>query len=234
MPGKSVPKKSKAPAKILFLLFLLSVMVFFVLSCETGPPEITQFFWQINLVAGTTGDAVHESISLFASVADEEGIDDIEKMVIFSDVNQLYWEIPFSELERKEKDNTKWYGTNALVMPGYESFPVGEYTVRISDYAGHIAEKKLFLAASKNPEDPVSLPSLDISGNTITCHSTRENPQLWIYSSADELLEIAELSGSSFDLNNISSSRDAAYIKVYVYDKKLGVGIIRGDYYIQR
>ncbi len=231
MPVSMVLKKKITLYTVFLCLLMLAGLVFS--GCETNPPQINQFFWQMNLAAGTAGESFHESLSVFIAASDEEGTDDIEKIVVYSNVNQLYWEIPFSELEQKEKDGTKWYGTNGIVMPGYASFPVGEYTVRIADYAGHIAEKTLMLTATKNPDGPVSLPSLSTNGNQVTCRSILGNPQLWIYSTADELMEIVELAGTSFDLSLVSNPGDAAYIRIYVYDKKLGVGIIRGDYYIQ-
>lgn len=232
MPVSRVLKKTTTRYTV--CLWLLVFSAFILSGCETNPPEINQFFWQMNFSAGTAGDSFNECLSVFIAASDEEGTDDIEKMVVYSDVNQLYWEIPFAELEQKEKDGIKWYGTNGIVMPGYAAFPVGEYTVRIADYAGHIAERTLMLTASKNPDGPVSLPSISISGNQLTCLSVQEKPQLWIYSTADEIMEIAELAGTSFDLDMISNRGDAAYIRIYVYDKKLGVGIIRGDYYIQQ
>ncbi|MBN1646625.1 MAG: hypothetical protein JW874_01210 [Spirochaetales bacterium] len=205
-------------------------LLLILLACDTKAPEIQQFFWQINLVCRADSQSVHESLSVFFQVNDEDGIEDIERITVYSDANMLYWEIPFSQLEAREINKILWYGTNDLTMPDLKDFPPGEYYARISDFSGKYDDKRFFLNAAKSDRRGWKPPELIVQDGIITLRGDYRGAQLWFYSPEDDLVQALEFQSNRIEYDRIDKDGNAAYVKLYTYVNQLGCGVIRGDY----
>ena len=206
------------------------VLSLFLIACGTEPPAIQQIYWQLNLLADYSNNTIRESLSVFLQIDDADGLDDIEKIVIFIDDYELFWELSGDSLEKKEQNALSWLGANSVTMPNLEALPRSSYTIRVYDYAGKTDERSITLASEKNIALDYALPKVNIDGNNIIINSRHSNPQLWFYSGDSQFVTAVELISNYVDYKDILSGSKAAFFKVYLYDNTCGCGLIYGDF----
>ena len=132
---------------ILNKLILIICLVLILGSCSESAPKISQTFWQINLVHDQKTGKNSQALTIFVMASDDDGVDDMDKMYVINDEQQLYWEISGSSL-RSEKygENEVWMGSNFITMSNpEESIPSGTYRIMLLDSSGERAKSSVVI-----------------------------------------------------------------------------------------
>lgn len=212
--------------KIFFILLLLILFS----ACDTSPPVIEQFFWKLNLNVSPNGKIIEESLAVFVDIEDEDGIDDIEFLTLYSDENELFWHLPHKNSIRNGSNQTDWYGSRHIIMPDKSDLPRGHYKVRINDYSGKKDERSFFLSPVLNRDEKFSIPSISLSYNIITCSPLQRDTQIWFFNANHDLIKSISITAESIDTSLFFRNNEAAYFKVYYSDNQYGFGVIVGDF----
>ena len=137
---------------------ILPIFLSILVNCTGNPPEIVQSFHQLNIKKDPGTGLIREQLSVFVQVQDEDGFDDIETLVIFTETDDLVWEFNSNNWEYRERDGEEWIGFTALAMPDYSPIPRGEYQVEVTDLAGEKRNTAFYLTAEKADYDKIPFP----------------------------------------------------------------------------
>ena len=116
-------------------------------SCSESAPKISQTFWQVNLMHDQTTGKNSQALTLFVMASDDDGVDDMDKMYVINDENQLYWEISGKDLRlEKYGESEVWIGSNFITMTDpSDPIPSGTYRVMLLDSSGERAESSVVI-----------------------------------------------------------------------------------------
>lgn len=153
----------------ILLLLILS------LSCTRTKPEISYGFLQLVLYQGETG--IQERFSFFIIPQDEDGIENLDKLYLYNDKEQLRWQINSDEwIKHSDSDKKIWIGTRSITV-AEGSMPRGVYRAVLVNKGGESAEKSFTFDANVMyifPELTISNGNYSIisawPGNRLICY----------------------------------------------------------------
>jgi hypothetical protein len=87
-----------------------------------------------------------ESLSVFASIHDPDGSEDIEALYLACDEASLVWKFDKDTWIEKEQEGSTWIGSNAIAMPDGSALPRAAYRLMVVDAAGERDERLFRLA----------------------------------------------------------------------------------------
>lgn len=196
-----------------------------VTGCSVSPPEFMSVGARLLVVAVDGDDGKDERLSLFASVSDKDGVDDIEYLYIVHDEEELSWTLTRDDWQRSEEGSSIWIGSNSLDAPG-PAMPRGQYRVMLVDKAGERAERTISLSA---PETSLyKAPALRLSGMSIVLDSDYSVNTAFFLDSGSNVVLTAPISSGTSSLDALwpkgqwRSGSD--YIAVYGFDPKAETG----------
>jgi len=184
----------------MFLILMLSV------SCTRTEPRITYGFLKIVQYQGDDGP--QEYFSFFILAEDEDGFENLDKLYLFHDREQLRWQINSGEWLHYNIDGKNWIGTRSIAVL-HGSLPRGVYRAVLFNKGGERTERNF--TYDGNVRFP--FPELVISGGIYTVNSLWPVNRLVIYDSAGNILStvtLENLTDSIAQLRLPSGARSAA------------------------
>ena len=177
---------------------LISILVLaFSLSCSRSKPDITFGFLQLVLYQGDA--EVQEHFSFFIIPHDEDGIDNLDKLYLYNDKEQLRWLINNDEWITYQDDYRLWIGTRSISMPEGE-LPRGVYRAVLFNKGGESTERSF--SYDGNVRFP--FPDIVFSGGNYTVNSQWPVNRLLCYDSSGTFVNeivLQSLTGSVSQLN---------------------------------
>jgi hypothetical protein len=125
------------------------LLAFGLQSCSSSKPSLLALRWTVIDRPGAFDGAGAETLSVFASVDDEDGIDDLDKLYIINDSNETLWKLDKNSWEKSEMGGDTWIGSNALSLSDGTDIPAGTYRVLITDSSGERAEQSFSVTDNK-------------------------------------------------------------------------------------
>lgn len=145
---------------------LMAVAMLGLAACSISPPEIVAVTHRIVVVADPAGR--REQLSVFASVADEDGAADLAELYVLCDEQELVWKLDYETWQRDDQGSSVWIGSNGLVPAG-KTIPRGDYRVVLVDLAGERAERQFSVNAPETGNYRV--PTLRVAGTGVRVES---------------------------------------------------------------
>jgi hypothetical protein len=146
---------------------LLAALALFTTSCGGKAPEILAVEWRLEQRPSTAG--AYESLSVFASIKDEDGIEDIEKLWVVEDSEELAWPMTSADWTKKTDGADEWIGAAGFARNDYAPIPRGEYRFLAYDAAGERIEKS-FSVEGTFPA--LAAPELRVENGKISARSS--------------------------------------------------------------
>ncbi|HRY55602.1 MAG TPA: hypothetical protein P5142_13340 [Spirochaetia bacterium] len=108
--GKALPRGGSAlAAPVAAICLSLSAGL---ASCGGVAPEILALEWRLELRPASEGS--YESLSVFASLEDEDGIEDVEELWVVNDAEALAWRLDDGSWTKKTEGTDEWIGAAGL------------------------------------------------------------------------------------------------------------------------
>lgn len=214
-PPPGSPGAGTILAAALLSLFLGS-------SCGGAPPELSVIEWRIELRPSDSGS--YESLSVFSSVRDPDGIDDVEALWVVADGAELSWTLDDSNWSKREEGGETWIGGAGLAMPEYGPLPRGDYRVVAADFAGRRTERRFTIPASGAVPAP---PTCSVEGGSVIVESTWPETLLLAYDGVGALLKAVQVRTGSNDYASLLGGTEAgraAALAAYGYDSGRRIG----------
>jgi hypothetical protein len=118
---------------------------FSIVACGGKPPEVSAVEWRLETRPSERGSPF-ESLSVFGSIKDEDGLDNIEEIWIVHDESSFAWKLTSAEWTKAEEGTDNWIGGSSLATPELGPLPRGKYRLVAIDAAGQKAESPFELA----------------------------------------------------------------------------------------
>ncbi len=188
-------------------------------------PEITSIGARLVVVATDPDGGRDERLSLFASVADGDGVDDIDYLYVVHDGDELCWSLTRDDWLRDDSGAAVWLGANSLDAPG-PTVPRGQYRVVLVDRAGERAERPLTLSAPETSAyDP---PAVRLSGDSVVVDSAYPVNTAFFFDSGGNVTYTAPVSTGATALDSLWADgkwrSGSDYIAVYGLEPKAEIG----------
>ena len=209
------------PATLLASTLALALIA----SCSSSPPEVVSLAVRLIVVATDSGGARDERLSVFASVADGQGVGDIEYLYVVHDGEELCWTMGPDDWLRSDDGSSVWLGSNALDAPG-AVIPRGDYRLVVVDKAGERAERNFSLNA---PETSVyESPTVRVSGASAVVASAYPSNTAFFVDSGGNVTHTAAIAEGAVGLDSLwpdgAWRTGADYIIVYGLEPKAETG----------
>lgn len=195
-----------------------------------APPEVAAVSARLVVVPqGSPGDAGggrSERLSLMASVADRDGIADVEYLYVVHDGSELYWTLEPGTWLRSDEGEAVWLGSNGLSGPG-PVMPRGEYRLVAVDKAGERSERSFTLAA---PDTGIyDLPEVRITGRSLALRSPYPVNTALFLDSGGNVTRSAQVEPGETPLDSLWPEggwrSGADYLAVYGLEPRAEIGL---------
>jgi hypothetical protein len=156
---------SPARASRLAASLVVTVAVFVAAAgCAVKPPSLGSVESRLVVVVTDAEGHREERLSCFASVADADGVSDIEYLYVVHDGSELCWTLTADDWVQKDDGSGSWLGSNGLRSTG-GVMPRGSYRAILVDKAGERDERTFMLSAPSTHD--LAMPVLVLSGTDI-------------------------------------------------------------------
>jgi len=164
------------------------------LSCGSKPPEVAAVEWRIEsrpsvkapAASGAAANtAAYESLSVFGSIKDEDGLDNIAELWVVNDAEALAWKLTNADWTKAAEGGDNWIGGSALALPDLSPLPRGAYRLIAIDAAGQRAEMAFSVSG---PFPSRSAPSASYSKDKLAIRSVWPETLALAFDAADALI----------------------------------------------
>jgi hypothetical protein len=220
----AVPRKPLAEIRVAALAGLASVMVFSLLVCSCGgkAPEIALVEWRLEL--RPSKDGAYESLSAFASIRDDDGIEDIAELFLVNDAEAYAWPLTNADWTKRREGADDWIGAAGFVRPDFGPMPRGEYRIVAIDAAGESVERA-FTVEGAFPS--LAAPELTYERGAASLRSSWPETLILGYDATGALVAQAAWIGKAETLADLYGEEPAARvaeIAAYGYDPARRMG----------
>jgi hypothetical protein len=189
-------------------------------SCGGEAPELLALEWRLEERPAKEGN--YESLSVFASVRDYEGVDNLESLSVVNDGEKLAWRLSPSNWTRQETGGDVWIGASDLAMADYGKLPKGEYKVIVTDLAGQQKAMSFRIgSAATGGTAPRAMPALRMAGEAVAIDSGWPETLVLAYDGAGSLIGAREAMAGKRELKELfgpSLAARAEFLAAYGYD----------------
>jgi hypothetical protein len=182
------------------------------LSCSRAKPDITFGFLQLVLYQGDSG--VQEHFSFFIIPHDEDGIDNLDKLYLYNDKEQLCWEINNDEWIIQQDDYRTWIGTRSITIPE-GTLPRGVYRAVLVNKGGESTERNFpFDGNVKFP-----FPDIVISGGNYIVNSQWPVNRLLCYDALGTFVNQITLQSLTGPISQLNLSSNIVTVALWAEDE---------------
>lgn len=194
-------------------------------GCSVATPEIASIGVRLVVVATDADGGRDERLSLFASVADGDGVDDIDYLYVVHDGDELCWSLTRDDWLRNDSGAAVWLGSNSLDAPG-PTVPRGQYRVVLVDRAGEQAEREFTLSAPETRAyDP---PVVLLSGDSVIVESAYPTNTAFFFDAGGNVVLTVPVAKGEVSLDSLWADErwrsGSDYIAVYGLEPKAEIG----------
>jgi len=196
------PKNTELKFLIIFLFLIFAPLV----SCTNSQPVISYGFIQLVLYQGETG--VQEHFSFFVLAEDNDGLENLDELYLYSDREQLRWKITSEDWLHHTQDGKNWIGSKSIAVQN-GSLPRGVYRAVLVNKGGQSAERSFIYDGVTR----FAFPVITVTEGEYNINSQWPVNRFVTYDSAGNYIStvtLSSLSGRFSDLYLPSSVRTAA------------------------
>jgi hypothetical protein len=201
---------------------ILAACIALAWACGGKPPEMPAVEWRLEQRPSPSGP--YESLWVFASVKDSEGIDDIDSLYVVNDKAAIDWRLTNANWIKRTEGGDSWIGGAGLAMNDYGPIPRGTYRAVTVNAAGEQAEKS-FPVDGDFPS--YGAPRLELSKRSLSLRSSWPETLVLGFDGTGALIGTSSWTGVAGDLADFFGSDVAARLaalQVYGYEPSLRMG----------
>lgn len=221
-----------------FFSAVVLLLILLIGACSGAPPEVSQLFWQLNVVEDLESSEQYEELTVFVHIDDPDGISDIEEVEILHTTQELLWKYTPASWRKVERDGETWFGSNGVRSGFSELVPRGEYRVRVSDKAGESVETGFVISPDiiglqRGAIKSSSFPQLSITPGQIELSSASPELLVSLYDEEQNFIKSEILTFDEEELSIKKPRNDwkgVQYVWLQEYHDSEGYGLVSGPY----
>lgn len=218
--------------KLLTAVFLTALMI----GCDGAPPEITDTFIQVTLFKNMRTLQTEEILSLFLTIQDDDGEEDLDAIYLLNDKQELFWKLDPLTWEKTERKGSRWIGSSSIQMADGSAFPREKYRVIVCDQAGDRDEKEIQLSVPGVDLQKFEFPNLTFENRQAHVSPRSKGMKFLYFNSADRFLDFSFVPENPLTADNfprLEDLRSEINNKLYLYHFEVeeGYGVLVGPFY---
>jgi len=207
--------------KALLILFLpFFSMNFF--SCSRAEPQILYGFIELVYYPGRAGPI--ERYSFFILPEDDDGLDNLEELILYHDREGLRWLFTYNDWIRHEEDGKTWIGTRSIAMRNNAPLPRGVYRAVLVNKGGENSERSFTFDA---PEiSPHEFPILSVEYGQFHIETSYPINHLIGYDQHGNLIQVETVTELAGDIRNLRFHMAVRTIALWAEDPILHISAL--------
>jgi hypothetical protein len=191
-------------------------------GCGNKLPEIAALEWRLE-TRPSAGGPDYESLSVFATIRDDDGLENVGELWILNDDSAMAWKLTDADWIKVAEGADAWIGASALASPELSGMPRGSYKLVVIDLAGQRAERE-FRVSGSFPDRPA--PTIAFSGGELAIGSTWPETIVLAFDGTGALIASpgAQANGSLAAALGQDIAPRTAEVGAYGYDPSLRMG----------
>ncbi|MDR1956533.1 MAG: hypothetical protein LBQ30_06740 [Treponema sp.] len=136
-------------------------------ACSRTEPRIPYGFMQLVYYQGPVRP--EERFSFFVIPEDDDGIENLEELYLYHDLEGLRWRLSAEDWITFEEADKTWIGSRAIAMVGVDPLPRGQYRAVLVNKGGERTERTFSFDAPVDPRYP--FPRIELQEENYTIES---------------------------------------------------------------
>ncbi len=196
-------------------------IILFSLSCSQNNPNINEGY--IGLCYYENAGTIEERYYVFVVPSDDDGMEDIDEMIISHEREGLRWHLSPSDWMPVNTDGKTWIGTHSIAMPDGASLPRGVFTVELIDKSGMTGRIQLTFDV-RGEAHP--FPKLFIEDRTYSVLSEYPAHHVICYNESGSFIRTVKLENLEGELSSLSLPRETRSISLWAESPELFVSAL--------
>jgi hypothetical protein len=196
-------------------------------SCSSRLPAFNTVTARVVVFALNATGGREERLSLFASIADGDGVDDIEYLYLVNDADELSWTLDNDSWVKHDEGSSVWIGSNGLRSPD-GTIPRGQYRAILVDKAGERTERAVTVSAPETRD--YALPTAKLDSGYLEIKSPYKVNTALFLDAGGNVVASTPVSPGKLSLDSLLNGRtwrsSAYHIAVYGFDPKAETGFM--------
>ncbi|HET7838364.1 MAG TPA: hypothetical protein VFL04_01305 [Rectinemataceae bacterium] len=191
-------------------------------ACGGKPPELAAVEWRLEQRQSKAGP--YESLWVFASVKDSEGIDDLDALYVVNDAAGIDWRLTNANWTKRTEGGDTWIGAADLALNDYGPLPRGGYRAMAMTAAGERAERA-FSVEGQFPD--YAAPRIEYSKGQVSLRSAWPETLIIGLDGTGAVLGSSSWTGAAESLGDhfgVDIAARVAAIQAYGYEPSRNMG----------
>jgi hypothetical protein len=196
-----------------------------LVSCGGKLPRVAAVEWRLESRPGANGTA-YESLSVFGSIKDEDGLDNIEEIWVVNDASALAWKLTNAEWTKASEGTEDWIGGSSLATAELAPLPRGDYRLVAIDASGQRAEMA-FAVAGDFPDKKAPSVSYSIGDGSLAIRSDWTENLVLAFDAAGALLSSSaapKKAAALADIFGYETAQRIALVGAYGFEPEIKMG----------
>ncbi|MDR2900042.1 MAG: hypothetical protein LBV20_00780 [Treponema sp.] len=196
-------------------------IVLFSLSCSQNNPNIDEGY--IGLSYYENAGNIEERYYVFVVPSDDDGIEDVDEMIISHEKEALRWHLSPSDWVSVNADGKTWIGTHNLAMLDGEKLPRGVFNVELVDKAAMTGTMQLTFDVR---EEPHFFPELFIEEGHYTILSDYPVHHFICYNEKGVFVRTVTLNKLDGEISSLNLPRETRSVALWAEEPELFVSAL--------
>jgi hypothetical protein len=204
-----------------FSFFIGIFFIVFSMSCSENNPTISEGY--IGLWYFENAGNIEERYYVFVIPSDDDGMADIDEMIISHEKENLRWKLFPSDWVSENVEGVMWVGTRNMQMPDNESLPRGVFTVELIDKSGMIGSIQLTFDVRSKAHP---FPEFFLSDGNYSIQSEYPVHHFMCYDGSGEFLQSVKLEKLEGDISSLSLPSETKSVALWAESPELFVSAL--------
>jgi hypothetical protein len=204
---------------------IFAVMAGFVcamlFSCSQNNPNISEGY--IGLSYYSNAGIIEERYYVFVVPSDDDGIEDIDEMIISHEKDGLSWKLSAADWISVSGDGKTWIGTRSMTMADGEEMPRGVFTVELIDKSGMAGSMPLTFDVRNVP---LPFPKFSIEDRHYSIQSEYPVHQFICYNESGAFIKTVKLETLEGSLSSLSLPRETRGLALWAESPEIFVSAL--------
>jgi hypothetical protein len=199
----------------------VGILCIVLFSCSQNNPTIDEGY--IGLCYYMNAGNIEERYYVFVVPSDNDGMEDVDEMIISHDKEGLRWQLASSDWLSVNADSKTWIGTHNMSMLDGEELPLGVFTVELIDKAGMTGRIDLTFDVR---DDALPFPELFIDEGRYSIVSDYPVHHFMCYNESGAFIQTLKLDQLDGEISSLELPRETRSVSLWAESPEIFVSAL--------
>jgi hypothetical protein len=195
---------------------LLSLCLLPFCSCSRSAPRIPYGALELVYYQAQGALDTEERFSFFIMAEDDDGVENLETLSLYHDLDGLHWDLSFEDWVRLDDQGQTWIGSRAIAMPDNAPLPRGQDRVVLINTGGERTSRFLTFDAPEAPRH--RFPVFSITEGNYSITSTYPEHSFICYDGAGQVVKTSPVENKEDSIASLRLSSNIRALALWAQD----------------